>query len=72
MPYEYVSHIGITWHTARSCNGGTCVRVAAAGQTVLIGDSKTPDGPILVYSAAEWRDFLTGAKNGDFDGLLKE
>lgn len=60
----------LTWRTALSCNGGNCVRVAASGTTVHIGDSKDPDGPILSYTKGEWRDFLTGAKNGDFDDLI--
>jgi hypothetical protein len=71
MLNKYIIAAGINWRTARNCNGGTCVRVAADGDTVLIGDSKTPDGPILAYSPAEWREFLVGAKNGDFDDLLK-
>lgn len=65
-----VGHADLTWRTALSCNGGTCVTVAAKGGAVFIGDSKTPDGPILSYTAAEWREFLAGAKNGDFDDLL--
>jgi hypothetical protein len=34
-----------------------------------VRDSKNPDGAVLLYTAAEWRDFITGAKNGDFDDL---
>lgn len=60
----------LIWRTAYSCNGGTCVRVAANGEMVLIGDSKAPHGPVLPFSRAEWREFLAGAKNGDFDDLI--
>lgn len=60
----------LTWHTALSCSGGNCVRVAASGRTVLIGDSKNPNGPTLSCTPAEWREFLAGAKNGDFDDLI--
>ncbi len=61
---------GLNWRIALACNGGGCVAVAKEGQQVHIGDTKDPDGPILTYSAREWRDFLAGAKNGDFDDLI--
>ena len=64
-------NMSLTWRTALSCNGGSCVQVAVAGQTVLVGDSKTPNGPILSYSPAEWREFVFGVKSGDFDDLLE-
>lgn len=70
MRYGRVSRRGLVWHTAFGCNGGTCIRIAAKGSMVLIGDSKNPKGPILSYTHAEWRDFLAGAKNGDFDRIL--
>lgn len=70
MSQGWLSDADVTWRTARSCNGGTCVKVAASGESVLIADSKTPDGPVLAYTADEWREFLRGAKNGDFDDLI--
>lgn len=70
MSHARVSHDSLTWRTALSCNGGNCVRVAASGQAVFIGDSKRPDGPILSYTEDEWREFLLGVKNGDFDDLI--
>ena len=66
-----VGHAKLTWRTALTCNGGTCVTVAVSGQQVFIGDSKFPDGPTLSYSAAEWQEFLAGAKRGDFDDVLQ-
>jgi hypothetical protein len=71
MSQAWVSHGDITWRTALSCNGGTCIKVAASGESILIADSKEPDGPILTYTPAEWREFLAGAKNGDFDDLTQ-
>lgn len=41
-----------------SGNGGNCVEVAAGGpRVVAVRDSKDPDGPALVFTAAEWRSF---------------
>jgi hypothetical protein len=44
--------------------------VAASGRTVFLADSKSPDGPVLSYSPAEWQEFVAGIKNGDFDNLI--
>lgn len=63
---------GYAWRTALSCNGGQCVQVAASGHMIIIGDSKSPDGPVLSYSTAEFREFIMGAKNGDFDDLMEQ
>jgi hypothetical protein len=47
--------------------GGNCVEVASldAGK-VAVRNSRHPLGPPLVFTAAEWRAFIGGAKNGDF------
>jgi hypothetical protein len=47
------------------------VAVAVSDQLILIADTKKPDGPVLSYTPEEWHDFLTGAKNGDFDDLIR-
>lgn len=70
MSQVQVGPTNLTWRTALRCNTGGCVMVAADGRSVYIGDTKKPDGPILSYTAAEWREFLSGAKNGDFDDLI--
>ena len=61
---------GPTWRTARTCDGGACIQVAASGPMILIADSKTPGGPALSYTVDEFREFIVGAKNGDFDDLI--
>jgi hypothetical protein len=43
------------------------VEVANAGGNLLVRNSKHPDGPILAFTKAEWRAFLAGAKDGEFD-----
>jgi hypothetical protein len=59
----------LSWRIARRCNAGNCVRVAASGDVIVIGDSKSPDGPILTYSQSEWITFVEGIRHGDFDDL---
>jgi Domain of unknown function (DUF397) len=58
------------WRTARNCEGGACVRVAAIRDMILVGDSKDPGGAPLAYPRAAWRKFVQGIKEGSFDGLV--
>ena len=60
---------GLSWRTAKACNGGSCVTVAVDGNSVVIGDSKSPGGPVLTYSQSEWLTFAEGIRLGDFDNL---
>ena len=48
------------------CNGGDCVRVAPWGQMILLGDTKSPDGPALAYTRSEWNVFIARVKRGDY------
>lgn len=59
----------LNWQISRTCEGGACIRVARSGDSVLIGNTSRPEGPVGVFTADEWRHFLAGAKSGDFDGI---
>lgn len=62
---------GLTWVKAQmSSHNGQCVEIASTPGKIAMRDSKDPDGPILVYTNAEFRAFLEGARNGEFDGLV--
>jgi hypothetical protein len=64
------SHLnGITWVKSRRSGptGGNCVEVAfLAGGEVAMRNSRHPEGPALIFSAAEWDAFLGGAADGEF------
>ncbi|MGW2541387.1 DUF397 domain-containing protein [Kitasatospora sp. NPDC001574] len=51
-----------------SSNGGNCVEVArnTADGVVPVRDSKDPQGPALVFPAAEFAAFLTAVRAGEF------
>ncbi|MEU4565566.1 DUF397 domain-containing protein [Micromonospora sp. NPDC023956] len=50
----------VAWRkSSRSCQGN-CVEVSIVSPSVLVRDSKDPDGPALRISRAAWRRFLTG------------
>ena len=60
----------LPWRKAqRSVGNGACVELAPVNGMVAMRDSKDPDGPVLMYTAAEWDAFLHGAKAGEFDDL---
>ena len=67
---EQLARGELAWHVAVNCDGGSCVQVAAAGEAIVLGDSKCPDGPFLSYSKDEWEAFVTAIKRGEFDGVL--
>ncbi|MFC0861681.1 DUF397 domain-containing protein [Sphaerimonospora cavernae] len=48
--------------------GGNCVEVAAnLPGVVAVRHSKNPDGPKLLFTPAEWRAFIGGVKDSEFD-----
>jgi Domain of unknown function (DUF397) len=58
------------WRVAQKCENGACIQVAPNGGTVIVGDSKHPDGPTLNYTRTAWRNFVREIKNGTFDNLI--
>ena len=63
------STIGSAWikSSYSGPTGGNCAEVAflADGQ-VAMRNSRHPDGPVLVFTRAEWDAFLSGARDGEF------
>jgi hypothetical protein len=55
------------WIKARaSVDGGNCVEVAADGDSILVRNSRQPDGPVLAFTRDEWSAFLTGMAGHEF------
>ncbi|MFF7854829.1 DUF397 domain-containing protein [Streptomyces sp. NPDC007904] len=49
--------------------GGSCLEVLDDHPTgVPVRDSKTPDGPALVFPSAGWTSFLSAVKGGTLPG----
>lgn len=52
----------------RGCGIGACVEVAIDGQQVSVRDSKQGEGgSTLTFNHAEWREFVTAVKAGQYD-----
>lgn len=60
------------WRKSRRSNStGNCVEMAKLSTGhVAVRNSRHPDGPALIYSRAEFGQFLRAVKDGQFDGLL--
>jgi hypothetical protein len=55
-----------------SFSNGNCVEVAnLPGGGIGVRDSKDAEGPILRFTPDEWRAFIGGAQNGEFDHFGK-
>jgi Domain of unknown function (DUF397) len=56
------------WRKSKaSAAHGDCVEVAFADDTVRVRHSQDPSGPVLSFSYREWKAFLAGAREGEFD-----
>lgn len=57
-----------TWFKSRRSGGnGNCVEVAFVDDVVGVRDSKDQSGPVLVFTEAEWKAFVGGVKDGEFN-----
>ncbi|MFS8478344.1 MAG: DUF397 domain-containing protein [Micromonosporaceae bacterium] len=48
-------------------NCDNCVEVAFVDGAIAVRDSKNPEGPVLIFTPAEWDAFVAGTKDGEFD-----
>lgn len=56
-----------TWRKSSFSGQNACVEVATLDTgDVAVRNSRHPSGPALVFTAAEWSAFLTGAQHGEF------
>jgi hypothetical protein len=59
------------WRKAQASanGGGNCVEVALAGHTILVRDSRDPEGAVLVFAVAYWDAFVRSARGGAADRM---
>jgi hypothetical protein len=69
MPTEGSASGDISWHISHTCESGACVGVARRGENIMIGNTNNPEASVSEFTIDEWRQFLAGAKLGDFDGI---
>ena len=56
------------WRKSSHSGANGCIEVARSGDLIAVRDSKDPSGPVLVFTPHEWRAFLDGVRDGEFDG----
>jgi hypothetical protein len=63
----------LRWRKSRHSNpDGNCVELAPLPEGgIALRNSRDPEGPALVYTRAEMASFLAGAKDGEFDDLIR-
>ncbi|MEU3963221.1 DUF397 domain-containing protein [Streptomyces buecherae] len=61
----------VAWLKAQASVGaGECIELASLPEgEIAMRNSRHPDGPALVFTKAELRAFLDGAKGSEFDHL---
>lgn len=64
----HVESAGVVWRKSTASQpNGECVEVTFSSQRVQVRHSRDPHGSVLSFSHSEWRAFLAGARNGEFD-----
>lgn len=58
--------VEVAWaKSSHSCANQNCVEVGGHDDTVLVRDSKNPDGPVLAFTRSEWAAFLAAVKRDE-------
>ncbi|GAA3292151.1 DUF397 domain-containing protein [Dactylosporangium vinaceum] len=55
----------LTWRKSSKSSAGACVEVAVEGESAFVRDSRDPDGPVLTFSVAAFRAFVTGLRKAN-------
>lgn len=54
-------------HWLSSSQGVGDVQIAFVEGYIAMRDGRQPEGPVLVFTPGEWRAFVLGARDGEFD-----
>lgn len=69
MPADRI--VGANWQKGSTSVGGNCVEVAQLPEgSIAVRNSRFPAGPALVFTTAELKVFLNGAKAAEFDHMI--
>jgi hypothetical protein len=69
-PHERQEPGSLWLKSSLSYANGNCVEVASLpGGEIGVRNSRDSAGPVLKFTSEEWRVFLIGVRNGEFDGF---
>ena len=63
---NFVVSSQLHWRRSTKCDSDTCVEIAILDNKAYLRNPKDA-GPYLVFDAEEWRSFLAGARDHEFD-----
>lgn len=55
------------WRKSSTSTTSECVEVQVGADYVHVRDSKNDGGPVLTFTYSEWRAFLAGVQDGEFE-----
>jgi hypothetical protein len=55
----------VLWQSSTQGHGE--VQIAFVEGFIAMRDGRNPDGPALIFTPGEWRAFVIGARDGEFD-----
>ncbi|MGK5682950.1 DUF397 domain-containing protein [Actinoplanes sp. URMC 104] len=55
------------WHKTNRSLQTNCVEVTLAGDVIGVRNSRDPGGPVLTFTVSEWRAFLGGVRDNEFE-----
>ena len=58
---------GAAWQKSTRSMSNGCVEVAFVGGQVAMRDSKNRDGSALLFTAVEWKAFISAVRDGQFE-----
>ncbi|WP_413230084.1 DUF397 domain-containing protein [Kitasatospora herbaricolor] len=64
-PKPRLNLAGAVWQS--SSQGVGDVQIAFVDGYIAMRDGRQQDGPVLVFTPGEWRAFVLGARDGEFD-----
>ncbi|MFI6321327.1 DUF397 domain-containing protein [Nonomuraea sp. NPDC050556] len=64
---EMAAEVDAWFKSSFSQPSGECVEILRSADSIRVRDSKDPSGAVLTFTHGEWRAFLAGARNAEFD-----
>jgi Domain of unknown function (DUF397) len=59
--------VSVRWWKSSHSHANSCVEVALVDGHIAVRNSKHRQGPVLRFTPTEWRAFLDGVRDGEFD-----
>ncbi|MFI7543328.1 DUF397 domain-containing protein [Actinoplanes sp. NPDC049599] len=57
----------LVWRKSSRSSSGACVEVAPGRGTIMVRDSKNPQGAVLTFGRETFAAFVAGVAQGEFD-----